>query len=301
MNDRSSWTVTTHDWRKDLDVEHLAEVRERLGTAAAAGGRRHLILEVLAYADEEAASQGRTGTAAVTVLPDGRVTIADDGRGTDTRRDSQGRVVRKPVMATADLRFRDESAAPLLPDGLPRRGMSTVAALSSELVHENHRGAESWSQTYRYGIPDKEWLGPHATAHGLISSIEVSSKTLVSHTRQHVIGKSTTFRCESNTTSVTSGARPHSRLLPPPGDDVRCPQGRSPGPRCHLRLCQPGAPPVRLAARIGEPEVARLMPWTPAARSPALEPPSTSPPRWWGPVGRPSPATMRRQLPATRP
>ena len=156
MNDRSSWTVTTHDWRKDLDVEHLAEVRERLGTAAAAGGRRHLILEVLAYADEEAASQGRTGTAAVTVLPDGRVTIADDGRGTDTRRDSQGRVVRKPVMATADLRFRDESAAPLLPDGLPRRGMSTVAALSIELVHENHRGAESWSQTYRYGIPDQD-------------------------------------------------------------------------------------------------------------------------------------------------
>jgi len=43
------------------------------------------------------------------------------------------------------------------PDGTvrPRRGMSTVAALSSELVHENHRGDESWSQTFRFGIPDQ--------------------------------------------------------------------------------------------------------------------------------------------------
>ena len=156
MTDRSSWTVTTHDWRTDLDVEHLAEVRDRLGDTEAAGGRRHLILEILAYANEEAESQGRAGTAVITVYPDGRVRVADDGRGTDTRRDSRGRVIRKPVMATADLRFRDEATAPQLPDGLPRRGMSTVAALSSELVHENHRGDGSWSQTYRYGIPDQE-------------------------------------------------------------------------------------------------------------------------------------------------
>ena len=156
MTDRSSWTVTTHDWRTDLDVEHLAEVRERLGDTEAAGGRRHLILEILAYANEEAESQGRAGTVIITDFPHGRVRVADDGRGTDTRLDRQGRVIPKPVMATADLRFRDEATAPQLPDGLPRRGMSTVAALSSELVHENHRGDGSWSQTYRYGIPDQE-------------------------------------------------------------------------------------------------------------------------------------------------
>lgn len=158
MSDRSSWTATTHEWSNDLDVGHLAEVRKRLGRGEVAGGRRHLILEVLAYADEEAASLGRTGTAVVTTFPDGRVEIDDDGRGTDTRRDSQGRVVRKPVMATADLRFQDENTSPSLPDGLPRRGMSTVAALSSMLVHENHRGSESWSQSYRFGIPDQELI-----------------------------------------------------------------------------------------------------------------------------------------------
>lgn len=150
------WPTTTHDWARDLDVEHLAGVRARLGRSGAAGGRRHLVLEVLAYAAEEAQSLGRTGVAVVTARPDGMVTVADDGRGTDTRRDAHGGVVRKPVMATPDVRFQDEAAAPRLPDGLPRRGISTVAALSSELVHVNHRADGSWSQTYRHGIPDGE-------------------------------------------------------------------------------------------------------------------------------------------------
>lgn len=150
------WTTTTHEWGKDQDAEHLERVRERLGRGTSAGGRRHLILEVLAYADEEAESQDRTGQVTVTLHPHGWVTVADDGRGTDTRRDETGRVVRKPVMATPDVRFRDEAVSPRLPDGLPRRGMSTVAALSAVLVHENHRSDGSWAQTYRYGIPERE-------------------------------------------------------------------------------------------------------------------------------------------------
>lgn len=59
-------------------------------------------------------------------------------------------------MATKDVRFFDLPDPPLLPDGLPRRGMSTVAALSSWLVHENRRGGEGWTQTYRAGVPDAQ-------------------------------------------------------------------------------------------------------------------------------------------------
>lgn len=59
-------------------------------------------------------------------------------------------------MATRDVRFFDADHAPLLPDGLPRRGMSTVAATSSFLVHENHRTEGAWRQAYRHGIPDAE-------------------------------------------------------------------------------------------------------------------------------------------------
>ena len=160
MSERSSWTTTTHDWRNDVDLEHLADVRRQLSQPGAAGGRRHLILEVLAYANDEAHSQSRTGHATVILHADGRVTVDDDGRGTDTRRTSDGQIVRKPVMATADVRFADPAGSRLLPDGLPRRGMSTVAALSSELIHDNHRNDGSWSQTYRRGIPDDEELTP---------------------------------------------------------------------------------------------------------------------------------------------
>lgn len=156
MTDRTTWTTTTHRWAADVDRVHLEHVRRQLGRGQAAGGRRHLMLEVLAYAQDEAASLGHIGTVTVTVRSDGTVTIDDDGRGTDTRTDSDGAVVRKPVMATADVRFNDVVQAPRLPDGLPRRGMSTVSALSEELVHDNHRGGSSWSQTYRFGIPDDE-------------------------------------------------------------------------------------------------------------------------------------------------
>ena len=56
--------------------------------------------------------------------------ITDEGRGTDTRVDDQGRTVKKPVMTTKDLRFFDCPQAAVLPDGHPRRGMSVVSALS---------------------------------------------------------------------------------------------------------------------------------------------------------------------------
>lgn len=155
MTGRSSWTVTTHDWANDVDRAHLAVIQDR-SDSYAAGGVRHLILEVLAYANDEADASGRVGRARVVMGPNATVTITDDGRGTDTRTDPEGNMIRKPVMATKDVRFFDSLDGPLLPDGLPRRGMSTVAALSAELVHENHRTNGAWSQTYRHGVPDDQ-------------------------------------------------------------------------------------------------------------------------------------------------
>lgn len=154
MTQQLSWRTTTHEWAWDVDRHHLESMRNALAAPGAAGGRRHLILEVLAYAQDEAAATGRLGNVAITYQNDGTVTVDDDGRGTDTRVDADGRMIRKPVMATADVRFADPTVAPRLPDGLPRRGMSSVASLSEVLVHENHRSNGSWSQTYRYGIPD---------------------------------------------------------------------------------------------------------------------------------------------------
>jgi DNA gyrase subunit B len=145
-----TWQNTTHDWARAIDVRHLELIRQ--GPAEfAPGGVVHLVLEVLAYAADEASERG-TGHAVVTRHADGSIEVADNGRGTDTRVDPEGRTVKKPVMATKDLRFFDEPSA-LLPDGHFRRGMSVVAALSEWLVHTNRRLNGSWTQRYEHGIP----------------------------------------------------------------------------------------------------------------------------------------------------
>jgi DNA gyrase subunit B len=79
-------------------------------------------------------------------------------------------VIRKPVMATKDLRFFDAPPAQRLPDGHPRRGMSVVSALSDWLVHENRRLRGAWRQRYEFGLPaqDLEELEPDGTTGTLV-------------------------------------------------------------------------------------------------------------------------------------
>lgn len=107
---------------------------------------------MLAYAEDEAEALGRTGACLVVLHADGSLSVSDDGRGTDTRRDATGDIIRKPVMSTPDLRFFDSSDVDL-PDGHPRRGISVVAALSRWLVHTNRRAEGSWTQRYELGVP----------------------------------------------------------------------------------------------------------------------------------------------------
>jgi topoisomerase-4 subunit B len=151
MTAPQAWRSTTHDWSESVDRQHLGAIRSA-ASIFAPGGATHLVLEVLAYAVDEAAYV-EAPHAVVTVHADGSISVADNGRGTDTRVDEQGQVVRKPVMATKDLRFFESPSPPLLSDGHPRRGMSVVAALSSWLVHSNRRREGSWTQRYEHGVP----------------------------------------------------------------------------------------------------------------------------------------------------
>jgi topoisomerase-4 subunit B len=148
---RASWVNTTHDWSGFIDADHLSHIRQSPDEFAS-GGSWHLALEVLAYAADEAASRGE-GRCVVVLHPDGSLSVRDDGRGTDTRVDEHGQSVKKPVMATKDLRFFDFPQAEVLPDGRPRRGMSVVAALSEWLVHTNRRLNGAWTQRYEHGFP----------------------------------------------------------------------------------------------------------------------------------------------------
>ena len=157
------WQNTTHDWAASTDVAHLAQIRAE-PELYAPGGVLHLILEAISYPADEALHSG-SGLCVVTLHADGSVTVADDGRGTDTRHDEHGMPVKKPVMATKDLRFFDAPDAPVLPDGHPRRGMSVVAALSSWLIHTNHRRNGSWTQRYERGVPVTDLVPITAGAH----------------------------------------------------------------------------------------------------------------------------------------
>ena len=142
---------TTHDWACSVDAGHLVEVRQH-PTRFAPGGVLHLVLEVIAYAADEA-ERTAAGRCVVTLHEDASVSVADNGRGTDTRYDETGRPTRKPVMATKDLRYFDLPDAQRLPDGHARRGMSVVAALSQWLVHTNRRHDGAWTQRYEHGVP----------------------------------------------------------------------------------------------------------------------------------------------------
>ncbi|MFB7179817.1 ATP-binding protein [Streptomyces sp. NPDC056257] len=148
---RASWVNTTHDWSGLVDAGHLAHIRQN-SAEFAPDGPWHLVLEVLAYAADEASGNGG-GSCVVVLHPDGSLSVRDDGRGTDTRVDEHGQVVKKPVMATKDLRFFDFPQAEALPDGHPRRGMSVVAALSEWLAHTNRRLNGAWTQRYERGVP----------------------------------------------------------------------------------------------------------------------------------------------------
>ena len=142
---------TTHDWASQVDVDHLDRIRAEAGRYAP-GGVAHLVLEVLAYAAEEAEATGG-GRCWITLHPDGSIAVADAGRGTETVVDAAGEALKKPVMVSKDLRFFDAPDAPLLADGHPRRGMSVVAALSEWLEHTNRRANGSWTQRYENALP----------------------------------------------------------------------------------------------------------------------------------------------------
>ncbi|MEV5960282.1 hypothetical protein AB0L70_00880 [Kribbella sp. NPDC051952] len=161
---RAGWANTTHDWAGSVDHAHLRHIRDHADVYAP-GGVLHLVLEVIAHPEDEAEAAGRRGSCTITFHPDGSISIADNGRGTDTRVDEDGNVVKKPVMATEDLRFFRDPSAPLLPDGHPRRGMSVVAALSAQLTHTNRRLDGAWTQRYEHGIPvtDLEAIAPDGT------------------------------------------------------------------------------------------------------------------------------------------
>lgn len=93
-------------------------------------------------------------------------------------------------MGTRDVRFFDSEDSPLLPDGLPRRGLSLVAAASPLLLHKNRRIEGSWAQAYEYGIPlDQLREGPPAELTGTTVTFQLPSTESVEAPRLRALAE----------------------------------------------------------------------------------------------------------------
>lgn len=141
---------STHDWSIPANTDHVFAIREGVKQFSE-GGVTHLVLEVIAYAVDEAIA-GTTDQVRVMLHLDGSICVADNGRGTEVR-EVAGMPMVKPIMTTPDLRFFGIADAPLLPDGRVRSGISVVAVMSEWLTHTNQRGGSGWTQRYEYGLP----------------------------------------------------------------------------------------------------------------------------------------------------
>lgn len=69
MADTASPQNETHDWTRDPDIQHLDLIR-RAPAVYAPSGALHLVLEVLAYAADEAECSGGKGRSVVAELAD---------------------------------------------------------------------------------------------------------------------------------------------------------------------------------------------------------------------------------------
>ena len=144
---------------KDIYVlEGLDPVRKRPGMyigSTGVDGLHHLIWEVVDNSLDEALA-GYADEVIITLLPDGRVNVTDNGRGIPVERHAQTKKsALETVMTTlhAGGKFGGESYK--IAGGLHGVGVSVVNALSCYLKAEVCRGGALYAQEYERGKPKK--------------------------------------------------------------------------------------------------------------------------------------------------
>jgi len=179
-------------------LDGLAPVRKRpamyIGSTGAVG-LHHLIWEVVDNSIDEAIS-GFANKIEVTLLPDNRVEVIDNGRGIpiDIHRQTKKSAL-ETVLTTLHAGGKFDQNAYKVSGGLHGVGVSVVNALSSKLRAEVYRDGKIYGQEYKYGqaVGKVEVCG-QSERNGtkivfepdtkIFSTLEFDWNTIVEHLRQ---------------------------------------------------------------------------------------------------------------------